>query len=185
MFSDYFYLGKITKEFGTIGELVVYLDTDEPEKYYAMESVFFNVDGEPIPFLISEIKVKSRNQLIVLFRSIDKTSAFYYVNTDLYLPLSILPKLTGNKFYYHEIRGFTVIDKNEGNIGICSDILDYPFQAVMLIAHPQGDILVPAVDEFIKNVDRENKIIEIEAPPELIEIYIKGGDDDMEDRDED
>jgi len=99
MFEDYFYLGKITKKFGLKGELVVYLDTDEPDKYYFMESVFFDVDGEPIPFFIEEIKIKSNNQLIVLFQDINDASSAHYVNTDLYLPLSMLPKLDGNKFF--------------------------------------------------------------------------------------
>jgi 16S rRNA processing protein RimM len=172
MFSNYFYLGKVTKVFGVKGELVVYLDTDEPEKYYTLKSVFFEWEGEPVPFSIEEIKVKSKNQIIVLFRSIDITSASHYINVNVYLPLSMLPKLTGDKFYYHEIRGFTVIDINKGNIGICNDVLDYTPQAVMQIMHPQGEIFIPLVDEFVKKVDRENKTIEIEAPPDLIELYI-------------
>jgi 16S rRNA processing protein RimM len=182
MFEDYFYIGKTTKQFGIKGELIVYLDTDEPEKYHAMESVFFDIDGEPIPVFIKEIKIKSKNQLIVLFQNIDQTTAYHYVNTDLYLPLSMLPELTGDKFYYHEIRGFTVIDANEGNIGICNDVLDYTLQAILQIIHPKGEIFIPAVDEFIRKVDRENKIIEIEAPPKLIDIYI-GDEQEVEDYD--
>ncbi len=172
MFEDYFYLGKITKKFGLRGELVVYLDTDEPEKYHTMESVFFDMEGEPVPFFIEEIKIKSRNQLIVLFQDIDDASSSHYIDTDLYLPMSMLPKLTGNKFYYHEIKGFTVIDKNKGNLGICNDVLDYTHQAIMQVLGDKGEVLIPLVDKFIKNVDRDNRIIEIEAPPELIELYI-------------
>jgi len=171
MFEDYFYLGKITKRFGLKGELVVYLDTDEPKRYYSMESVFFDVDGEPIPFFIEEIKVKNNNQLIVLFQDIDDASSAHYVNTDLYLPLSMLPKLDGNKFYYHEIQGFTIVDKNKGNIGICHDVLDYT-QSIMQISSDKGEILIPIVDKFIQNVDREKRIIEIETPTGLIELYV-------------
>ena len=174
MFEDYFYLGKITKKFGLKGELVVYLDTDEPDKYYFMESVFFDVDGEPIPFFIEEIKIKSNNQLIVLFQDINDASSAHYVNTDLYLPLSMLPKLDGNKFYYHEIKGFSIIDKNRGNIGVCHDVLDYTHQAIMQITNEKGEILIPIVDKFIQNVDREKRTIEIETPPDLIELYIGG-----------
>ncbi|MDR1182900.1 MAG: ribosome maturation factor RimM [Bacteroidales bacterium] len=173
MFSDYFYLGKITKKFGVKGELLVYIDSDEPEKYYRLESVFFNVDGEPIPFFTKEIKVKSKHQIIVLFRTIDNTTASHYVNTDLYLPISMLPKLTGNKFYYHEIKGFTVIDTNKGNLGNCDEIIDYSHHAVMQILHPKGEILIPIAEEYIKNLDKENKIIEIETPEGLIDLYIE------------
>ena len=172
MFEDYFYLGKITKKFGLKGELIVYLDTDEPAKYHSLESVFLNIDEEPIPFFISEIKIKSNHQLIVLFEGMDDASSAHYVNTDLYLPLSVLPKLSGNKFYYHEITGFSIIDKNRGNIGVCQDVLDYTHQSIMQIISEKGEILIPLVDNYIKNVDRENRIIEIEASPGLVELYV-------------
>jgi 16S rRNA processing protein RimM len=172
MFEDYFYLGKITKRFGLIGELVVYLDTDEPEKYHKLESVFLDIDGEPIPFFIKEIKVKARNQLIVLFHDIDDKASPHYVNTDLYLPLSALPVLEGNKFYYHEIKGFSVIDATHGDIGVCQTVLDNSPQAVMQIANPKGEILVPIVDAFIKNVNRSTRTIEVETPQGLVEFYV-------------
>ena len=172
MFEDYFYLGKITKRFGLKGEVVVYLDTDEPEKYHQLESVFFDIEGEPIPFFIEEIKIKTKNQLIVLFQDIDDGASSHYVDTDLYLPLSYLPVLEGNKFYYHEIKGFTIIDATYGNIGVCENVLDSSPQAVMQIAHPKGEILVPLVDHFIKEVHRDIRTMEIETPPGLVAFYI-------------
>ena len=172
MFEDYFYLGKITKRFGLVGELVVYLDTDEPEKYHKMESVFLDIDGEPIPFFIENVKIKTRNQLIVRFQDIDDKSSSRYVNTDLYLPRSLLPILEGNKFYYHEIKGFTIIDATHGEIGVCEKVLDNSPQAVMQIVNPEGEILLPIVDVFIKQVNRDTRTIEVEIPEGLMEFYI-------------
>ena len=173
MFDDYFYLGKITKKFGIKGELMVYLDTDEPEKYHNLESVFFDIEGEPIPFFSQEVKIKDKNHIIVQFQDMDESNSYQYIDTELYLPLSMLPKLTGNKFYYHEIKGFIIKDRQKGNIGICDDVLDYSSQAVMQVQNPKGEILIPIVDDFIKHVDRENRIIEIEVPAELIELYLE------------
>lgn len=172
MLKGYYYLGKITKVFGLKGELLVYLDTDEPHKYKTMESVFFNLNEEPVPFFIQSIKFKSDHQFIIQFEDIDEHNASQYVDTLLYLPLEMLPPLSGNKFYYHEIKGFRIIDIVHGDLGVCVDVLEYPHQAIFQINHPKGEILVPIAEDVIKNVDRINKTIHIQAPEGLVEVYI-------------
>ncbi|HQB19835.1 MAG TPA: hypothetical protein PK495_04580, partial [Bacteroidales bacterium] len=62
--------------------------------------------------------------------------------------------------------------KQHGDIGICEDILEYPHQAIFQIKHPKGTILVPIVDQYIIKVDKTNKIIELDTPTGLIEIYL-------------
>ena len=173
MVEDYFYLGKITKIFGLKGEVLVFLDTDEPHKYYNLKSVFFDIEGEPIPFFIQSIKQKSNNQLIVKFDEINLENVNSFVNISLYLPLSMLPPLEGNKFYFHEINGYIIMDVNYGELGFCDHVLEFPQQAVFQIKNPKGEILIPIVDDYIKKVDKENKIIEVETPAGLIDIYLQ------------
>lgn len=172
MFSNYFYLGKVTKHFGLAGELNVYIDSDEPSKYYHMESVFFNLGEELIPFFVESIKVKSPNQLVIKFADITGENVEEYVGVELYQPMSMLPPLTGNKFYYHEVIGFKVEDVNLGYIGIIDDILDYPAQAIIKISYEEKEILLPVVDEYIVNVDREARVMTVRTPEGLVNMYM-------------
>ena len=172
--EDFYYLGKITKVFGLKGEVVVCLDTDEPEKYHQMESVFLLIGEEPVPFLVESVKVKNRSQLIVKFRDMDPEEAGSYVDTVLCLPLSSLPPLEGNKFYYHEIIGFQMTDEKAGPIGVCEEVLEYPHQASFRVVSGEREVLVPIVDAFIRQVDRISRTIHLSLPEGLLEIYEEG-----------
>lgn len=172
--EDFYYLGKITKVFGLKGEVVVCLDTDEPEKYHQMESVFLLIGEEPVPFLVESVKVKNRSQLIVKFRDMDPEEAGSYVDTVLCLPLSSLPPLEGNKFYYHEIIGFQMTDEKAGPIGVCEEVLEYPHQALFRVVSGEREVLVPIVDAFIRQVDRISRTIHLSLPEGLLEIYEEG-----------
>ena len=85
----------------------------------------------------------------------------------------MLPPLTGNQFYFHEVIGFSVVDKEKGNIGICKEFIDISRQLIMQVEFEDKEILIPAVDEILKELDREKKIIYIEAPEGLIDIYLE------------
>ena len=171
--DDFFYLGKVTKVVGLKGELSVYLDTDEPEKYYSMESVFLAQQEELVPFFVTSLKVKNRQQVVVQFQDVDADSAPALVGSELYMPLSMLPPLTGNRFYYHEIRGFHMVDENGRTIGVCKDVLEYPHQALFQIDHCGTEVLLPVVDELILHVDREARQIMVSMPDGLLDIYLE------------
>lgn len=172
MFDKFFFLGKITKRFGLAGELMLFIDSDEPGKYHHMESVYFNLEGELIPFFVENIKVKNPNQIIVKFADITNDNADDYVGVELYQPVSMLPSLTGNKFYYHEVIGFKVKDVHSGYLGTIAEILDYPAQAIIKIHQGDKEILLPVVDPYIINVNRKEGVMEVDAPEGLVDLYL-------------
>ena len=180
--KDYFFLGTINKLHGYKGELLAYLDTDEPQKYAELESVFIDNDGELIPYIIENLRFKDENNIILKLSGVDADEAKYLVKYSMYLPLSMLPPLTGNNFYYHEVVGFEVIDNQRGNIGKCTGFLETGKQAVMQIDLNGTEILLPAVDDFFESVDRENKILKISAPEGLIDLYLSNNEEDNSDQ---
>lgn len=170
--DNYFYLGIITKIHGNNGEITAFLDVDSPMEYQSINMLFLSINKALIPYFIKNIKILN-NKAIIAFEGIDDVEkAGLLVKKEMYLPLSMLPKLTGNKFYYHEVEGFKIIDKEFGEIGFLKEILDYPNQSVMQVFHHAKEVLIPVNDDIITKVDRENKTIYVKAPEGLIEIYL-------------
>ena len=169
---DCFFLGKIGRKHSFKGEVVIVLDTDEPELYANMDAVFVDMGKKLLPFIIEKSLLQKGNHLRVKFEDIDSdVDAESILKCDVYLPLNLLPKLEGNKFYYHEVIGFTIIDTHYGDIGEIASINDSTAQPLFEVKKGGVELLIPMIDEFIKKVDRENKTIHVETPHGLIDLY--------------
>lgn len=172
--KDCFYLGKIVRKYSYKGELIIKLDTDQPELYQDIEAVFIDLGRNFLPFFIENKMLQKGNQLRVQFEDIyTEKDADSLLKKDVYLPLNLLPKLSGNKFYYHEVIGFVLEDVNFGEVGIISSINDTTAQPLFVIKKKASEILIPMIDDFIRSVDRENKKILVETPKGLIEMNME------------
>lgn len=171
--EDCFFLGKIIGKHSFRGEVLVKLDTDNPEDFLEMESVFVELDKNLIPFFIDKNILQKTDLLRIKFEDIDtQEQAEEIIGNDLYLPLELLPKLSGKKFYFHEVIDFKVIDSNHGDIGHIVGVNDNTPQALFIIEHLGKEILVPMNDDFIDKVDRENKIMYLTTPDGLVDLYL-------------
>ncbi|MBT8277426.1 MAG: ribosome maturation factor RimM [Bacteroidia bacterium] len=171
--DDCFYLGRIVKKYSFKGEVLAKLDTDQPEIYEHLDAVFISVKNSFIPFFIESSQLHKSDLLRIKFEDVNtEEDADYLIKSELYLPLESLPKLEGNKFYYHEVIGFKVIDKKFGQVGIIKSINDSTAQALFVIDRDQVEILIPMNDEFITKVDRNSKSIHVDTPEGLISLYL-------------
>lgn len=172
--EDCFYLGKIAKKFSFKGEVLAYLDTDEPELYQNMESVFVDLNNNLIPFFIEQSAMHKNDFLRIKFEDVNsEDDADEILGADLYLPLKMLPKLEGNKFYFHEVIGFDIEDKRLGIVGKIVSINDSAAQPLFEVLKDNvTEILIPMIDHFIVSVDRKNKKIVMDLPEGLIEMYL-------------
>lgn len=171
--EECFYLGRIVSKFSFKGEVLIKLDTDDPESYLEMESVFVEYDNNLVPFFIERSSLQKSNLLRVKFEEVDsEEDAEDLMKCDLYLPLNLLPELNEDQFYFHEIIGFTVEDVNYGTVGILTGINDTTSQALFEIEKNGKQILIPMNDEFLLKVDKKNKTITVKTPEGLIDLYL-------------
>ena len=171
--EDCFYLGKIAKKFSFKGEVLAYLDTDEPELYENLESVFVECNKHLVPFFIETSSLHKNDFLRIRFEDVStEEEAEAILGNDLYLPLSMLPKLSGNKFYFHEVIGFEVEDQRLGVVGTIQSINDSTAQPLFEVLYGGVEILIPMIDHFLVTIDRDNKKVVMNLPEGLIEMYL-------------
>ncbi len=171
--EDCFYLGHVSKTHGLKGELTIKIDADTPEAYLKVKCFFLEINKVLTPFFIKTITLNN-DKFYIGFQDIDDVQkATRLVGKPVYLPVTMLPKLDGKQFYYHEVKGFKVADAQHGEIGTINEIIEYPTQAIIQILVEGKEVLIPVIDEVIQKVDRNNKTLYIKAPEGLIDMYLQ------------
>ena len=90
----------------------------------------------------------------------------------IYLPEEELADLDDNQFYNHEISGYQVVDTIKGDIGIVDTVIDLVSNPLLRLEKDSKEVLIPIFEGLIQKVDRKKKILYIQAPEGLIDLYL-------------
>ncbi|MFM1808401.1 MAG: rRNA processing protein RimM [Bacteroidota bacterium] len=166
-------LGHIASKYSFKGEVLFKLDTDHPQQYEEMESVFVEIDHDLVPFFLRSARWH-RDFLRVALEGVESEyQAEQLIGKSLYRPLTDLPELEGDQFYFHEIIGFTVYDRAYGKVGELIAVNDGTTQTLLVIRHESGsEVLIPFVDPLFDGLNRKEKSLTINAPDGLIGLYV-------------
>lgn len=174
--ADCFNLGYVAKLHGYKGEVSLFFDTNHPEEYSSINLVYIDLDDILTPFFITQIEMGNKGFAKVKFEGVDTESdAKSILKKGLFLPLEMLPKLTGINFYDFEIIGFKVIDEQYGEVGIVSEVLDYQNNPILQVQNLEKgkEVLLPLNSNLIQKVERDKKQLHIQTVQGLIELYLE------------
>ena len=170
---EYYYLGYVQKLHSADGSLRLSLEVDDPEEYQGLDALFMKIGANYVPFLVEEFMLQEKGQAIAALQDVDdREQAGVLVGKEIYLPIDALPELDEHRFYYHEIKGFTVKDQKHGVIGKVVEVLEYPGQDLIQVFYNNNEVLIPINDETIIRLDRSAKILHVEMPEGLLDVYL-------------
>jgi 16S rRNA processing protein RimM len=157
--EGYFQLGFLRKKHGYKGEVILHIESDHPARYASLDVLFLEESGAPIPYFISSIRSHITAEFIVRLEDVvEEAQVDAVVGRTVYLPDDALPELDD-----------TASDPAiEGQLMV-EEVMDRPGQPLLVLRHPSKEelILIPLVEAFVLEVNKAEKHIRLEAPPEL------------------
>jgi 16S rRNA processing protein RimM len=87
--------------------------------------------------------------------------------SEVFIPADRLPPLEEGEFYHFQLIGLAVETKDGKRLGVLSAILETGAHDVYAIDGEGGEILIPAVEEVICEVDLERKRMVVDLPEGL------------------
>ncbi|MDO4224465.1 MAG: ribosome maturation factor RimM [Bergeyella zoohelcum] len=176
--EDCYFLGKITRTHGLAGNVILKLDTDQPEFYNKLEGIFLEINGLLTPFFVEKQQWSKDNSKIISFKNSTPALVEQVVGRNVFLPLSTLPKLEGKQFYYHEVVGFQIFDEEGKNCGKIKEINDQTAQHYFILDLEGKDVVIPIIKDWILEVSREDKKIKMQLPEGLLDVFLSPSKND-------
>ena len=164
-------IGKIGKPHGVDGEVAFHFDDDVFDRTDA-DYLVLDIDGILVPFFIDEYRFKSDETALVRFADIDtQDKARGLTGCEVYFPREHSDS-DGDSLSWAEIVGFHVVDAQSGKtVGEIRSVDDSTINTLFeLVTNSGDDLLVPASDDLIVNVDADGRRIEMQLPEGLLDI---------------
>lgn len=166
-------LGRVEKPHGLRGELCIKLYADSPFIFEALTRVYLRLPGKkPKPCQVEAWRPHQGRVLLLLDRSQGRDQAEGWRGADVLARERDLPEPDEDGILPDDLIGLPVLHVNGARVGVLEDIQEIAGQVIWFIRDDAGhEILLPAVDEFVREINLEAGSIQIDPPDGLLELY--------------
>ena len=168
--QDCIYLGKILKPFSYKGELKIYIEDFYIDQIKELDSFLLKIQGSYIPFTIKAITKNKSNIFRIILDGIDSEDlAKKLADVEIYAENNLIKREVLEKKNNYIFIDY-VIYNNNAIIGKIIDIIENENQDLLEVVFNEKRILIPLVDEFVVNIDNDNKKIIMNLPEGLTNL---------------
>jgi len=177
--KDYFELGYIAKTHGLDGKVQAFFNVENPDYYSEINAFFLFEGGDYVPYFIDEISAVGDKKFHIRIEDVvNKSDAEAFKGAKLFLPVDLLPELDEGEQYLHDSIGFSVVDATHGLVGELESYVDAGPQLIMLVDANGKEVMIPVHDDIVKATDYENKIVQVDLPNGLLDLYLGSEEED-------
>lgn len=168
--EEVYCIGKFTRTHGVQGEMALSF-TDDVFDRVDCPYLVCDMDGILVPFFIEEYRFKSNSVALIKFERIDTSEeAAIFTNKEAYFPKDYADQAEDGEYSWQYFIGFTTEDATHGYLGELVAVDESTINTLFVVERPNGEeLLIPAQEEFIEELDHDKRIIKFNLPDGLLE----------------
>ena len=169
MANKYVKIGNLLKPVGTRGEIKTDIPDEFLEDFVNAAHVFILINGSYVPYFIES--VRETNQILVKFEDMDDPEEASTVSQkDIFMEeKNITSTEFANQKDKEQLLDYTIISNRE-NIGTIIAVEIFPQQIMAVVQKDSKPFYLPLVDQFIVEINEEDKIIYMDLPDGILDI---------------
>ncbi len=160
----------ISRSKGVRGHVMAEPLTDDLRRYDALDAVVVQKEGHPDqPFRLEQWRPEKPGVLLK-FVGIDtpEEARERLVKGYVTVERDQVPTLPSDSYYIFDLVGCAVEDEQGGAIGTVDEVLEMPSTDVYVVRGPRGEVLIPAVKDYVKDVSIDQRRIVVAGIEELL-----------------
>jgi 16S rRNA processing protein RimM len=151
-------VGKINGFFGLQGWVKVFSYTNPRTNIINYSPWSIKVDGNFQTIDITSGREQSKT-IVAHIKGIDnREDSQKFIGQDIYINKEQLPELTQGEYYWHELIGFDVINKDEERLGTVDYFVETGANDV-LVVKGKKEYWIPYIEPFLVSIDSKNNKI--------------------------
>jgi 16S rRNA processing protein RimM len=155
-------VGEVVRPHGIRGEIKVQILTDFPDRFQLLEEVYIGNEGaEPHPYLLERCRYHQGFAILKLRGCNDRTAAEMLRGQLVQIPVELAMPLGEDEYYAFQLLGLAVQTTSGEYLGSVTEVLDTGANDVYVVQGPKGEVLLPAIDGVIRDIDLETRCITI------------------------
>ena len=160
-------IGRITHTHGVKGEVAMTFTDDVWDRAEA-EYLILRIEGILVPFFMEEYRFRSDTTALIKFQDYDSADAARELcGAEVYFPHDLTPQEREDEEYaWRYFTGFRLVAEGYGELGT----IDFVDESTQNVLFNVGHHLIPAAEEFIRDIDHQNRVITMTLPDGLLEL---------------
>lgn len=168
--EDVYKIGVFNKPHGIHGELS-FTFTDDIFDRTEAEYIICLLDGIFVPFFLEEYRFRSDSTALVKLEGVDTAErARMFTNVEVYFPTKHAEDAEAGELTWDFFVGFRVEEVTHGTLGEVTDVDTATINTLFIVERQGEELLIPAQEEFILNIDPKQKVITMELPEGLLAL---------------